>query len=174
MTQNAQIDAAVSQGGLIDPPGLDSGAPNVADIYAPDELAARFDLAALPSAPSWARRSVQATLARWRIGLEVIETAELLASELVTNAVRFAGDPSGLLTENNPAGVAHVSMMLRHIPGLLVIEVSDQNMNVPRVEDADADSEGGRGLVLVQALSKEWSYYFSRLGWKTVYCVISI
>jgi hypothetical protein len=88
--------------------------------------------------------------------------------------VRFAADPSGLLADPDLAGVAHVSMMLRHIPGLLVIEVSDQNMNVPRVKDADLDSVGGRGLMLVQALSKEWSYYFPRPGWKTVYCVISI
>jgi hypothetical protein len=141
---------------------------------APDELAARFGLAALPSAPSRARRYVQATLARWRVSPEAIETAELLASELVTNAVRFSADQSGLLADADPAGVAHVSMMLRHIPGLLIIEVSDQNMNVPRVKDAGLDSVGGRGLMLVQALSKEWSYYFPRPGWKTVYCVISI
>jgi Histidine kinase-like ATPase domain len=140
----------------------------------PDELAARFDLAALPSAPSRARRNAEATLARWSISPDAIETAKLLASELVTNAVRFAADPSGLLADPDPAGVAHVSMMLRHIPGLLVIEVSDQNMNVPKVKDADVDSQGGRGLMLVQALSKEWSYYFPRPGWKTVYCVISI
>jgi anti-sigma regulatory factor (Ser/Thr protein kinase) len=141
---------------------------------APDELAARFDLAALPTAPSWARRNVQATLGRWLIDPEATETAKLLASELVTNAVRFAADPSGQLQRSNPANVAYVRMTLRHIPGLLVIEVSDQNMNVPEVKDADVDSVGGRGLMLVQALSKEWSYYFTRLGWKTVYCVISI
>ncbi|HUZ22338.1 MAG TPA: ATP-binding protein [Streptosporangiaceae bacterium] len=141
---------------------------------APDESAAQIDLAALPSASFWARRHVQAILKQWQMSREAVETAELLASELVTNAVRFAADPSGRWPHPNPGNVAYISMTLRHIPGLLVIEVSDQNMNVPEVKDSDLDSEGGRGLMLVQALSKEWSYYFPRLGWKTVYCVISI
>jgi len=141
---------------------------------APDEASASIDLAALPSAAFWARCQVKAVLSEWQMGPEAIDTAELLASELVTNAVRFSTDPSGLLRAPNRANVAHISMTLRHIPGLLVIEVSDQNMNVPSLKENDPGSEGGRGLMLVQALSKEWSYYFPRLGWKTVYCVISI
>ncbi len=141
---------------------------------APRGPAAHIYLAALPSAPSWARRHARATLGEWDISQESTETAELLVSELVTNAARFATDPAGLLPQDNRADVAYVSMMLRHIPGLLVIEVSDQNMNVPEVRDRDVASEEGRGLMLVQALSREWSYFFPRPGWKTVYCVISI
>lgn len=141
---------------------------------APDESRSQIDLAAMPSASFWARRHVQATLKQWEINGEFVDTAELLASELVTNAVRFAADASGLWPQPNPGRVAYVSMTLRHIPGLLVIEVSDQNMNVPEVRECDFESEGGRGLMLVQALSKEWSYYFPRVGWKTVYCVITV
>jgi anti-sigma regulatory factor (Ser/Thr protein kinase) len=141
---------------------------------APDGSAAHIYLAALPSAPSWARRHARMTLSGWDISRESTETAELLVSELVTNAVRFATDPSGILPYRNSSDAAYVSMMLRYSPGLLVIEVSDQNMNVPAVWDGDLASEDGRGLMLVQALSKEWSYFFPRFGWKTVYCVISI
>lgn len=141
---------------------------------APDESTAQIDLAAMPSAAFWARRHVQAILKQWGMTGEIVETAKLLASELVTNAVQFAADSSGLWPQPNPAKVAYVSMTLRHIPGLLVIEVSDQNMNVPEVKERDFDSEGGRGLMLVQALSKEWSFYFPRAGWKTVYCVIAV
>jgi anti-sigma regulatory factor (Ser/Thr protein kinase) len=141
---------------------------------APDEASASIDLAASPSAAFWARRQVKAVLSEWRIDPEAIDTAELLASQLVTNAVRFTTDPPGPPRTPNRASVAHISMTLRHIPGLLVIEVSDQNMNVPRLKENDPGSEGGRGLMLVQALSKEWSYYFPRPGWKTVYCVISM
>jgi hypothetical protein len=71
---------------------------------APGELAARSGLAALPAAPSRARRNVQASLARWRTGPEAVKTAQVLAAELVTSAVRFAGDPSGLLTSTGPPG----------------------------------------------------------------------
>jgi len=140
----------------------------------PDEASASIGLAALPSAPFWARRQVKAIMSEWRMGPEAIDTAELLASELVTNAVRFTTESSGPLRPPRPGSVAHVSMTLRHIPGLLVIEVSDQNLNPPALKENDPGSEGGRGLMLVQALSKEWSYYFPRPGWKTVYCVISI
>ncbi len=41
------------------------------------------------------------------------------------------------------------------------------------ITDAETDAESGRGLMLVQALSKEWSYFFPPSGGKTVYCVIS-
>jgi anti-sigma regulatory factor (Ser/Thr protein kinase) len=141
---------------------------------APDELTAGLDLSALPLASSQARRHVQATLGRWSINQEAIETAELLASELVTNAVRFTADLACRLPGAHSVSEAHVRLVLRRIPGLLVIEVSDQDMNVPRVKENDFDSESGRGLTLVQALSKEWSYSFPRPGWKTVCCVISI
>jgi hypothetical protein len=139
----------------------------------PAESANHVSLAALPSAPSQARRHTRTTLAGWNICQESTETAELLVSELVTNAVRFVIDPSGPLLQNDPADTVYVSMTLRHVPGLLYIEVSDQNMNAPVVRESDVASEAGRGLMLVQALSKEWSYFFPRAGWKTVYCVIS-
>ena len=38
--------------------------------------------------------------------------------------------------------------------------------------EVDGEAEGGRGLMLVQALSKEWDYYLPRTGGKVVYCVL--
>jgi hypothetical protein len=61
---------------------------------------------------------------------------------------------------------------LWNLPELIVIEVSDENEKPPEVQVADQESQGGRGLVIVEALSREWSYYYPRPGWKTVYCVI--
>jgi anti-sigma regulatory factor (Ser/Thr protein kinase) len=89
----------------------------------------------------------------------VAEMAELLVSELVTNATRFSsGD---------------ITLTLWRLPGTLVIEVSDQaEAAMPELREPDSDSERGRGLVLVSALSREWSYYFPRPGWKTVYAVM--
>jgi len=54
-----------------------------------------------------------------------------------------------------------------------VIEVSDSDPNPPVLTDAPPDAESGRGLMLVQAFSKEWSYYFPPSGGKTTYAVIS-
>jgi hypothetical protein len=52
-------------------------------------------LVALPTSPFWARRYTRFFLDSCQgISAETAGTAELLVSELVTNAVRFAGDPA--------------------------------------------------------------------------------
>jgi hypothetical protein len=54
--------------------------------------AGTFVLAALPTSPSKARRYIRQFLGSCRgIGTGTADRAELLVSELVTNAVRFAG-----------------------------------------------------------------------------------
>jgi hypothetical protein len=68
--------------------------------------------------------------------------------------------------------VERISLTLRHLPGRIVVEVSDNNPSPPVVADAGTDAEDGRGLMLVQALSKEWGHFFPPAGGKTVYCVI--
>ena len=51
-------------------------------------------LVTLPTSPFWARRYTRMFLDSCRgIGEGTTEAAELLVSELVTNAVRFASDP---------------------------------------------------------------------------------
>lgn len=134
---------------------------------------ASIRLATLPSSPFWARRHTRDVLSRWML-TEITETAELLVSELVTNAVNFASPIPAGLRLSGLAGTGIIDVTLRYPPGRLVIEVSDSGTNPPVVADPDPDSENGRGLFLVQALSKEWSYFFPPFGGKTVYCVISL
>jgi hypothetical protein len=55
----------------------------------------------------------------------------------------------------------------------LIIEVSDPDPSPPIMAEVDSEAEGGRGLMLVQALSKEWDYYLPRTGGKVVYCVLA-
>jgi anti-sigma regulatory factor (Ser/Thr protein kinase) len=105
---------------------------------------------------------------------ETIETAELLVSELVTNAVKFAGPLPAGVRHTDLARVGIIDIMLRYLPDQLVIEVSDSDSRPPRAANPAPDSEGGRGLILVEALSKEWSYYFPPSGGKTVYCIMAL
>jgi anti-sigma regulatory factor (Ser/Thr protein kinase) len=112
-------------------------------------------------------------LRRWQTPVETIETAELLISELVTNAAKFAGPLPGRPWHSNLTSAGVIGVMLRYLPGQVVIEVSDSDPNPPVVANADLESENGRGLMLVQALSKEWSYFYPPSGGKTVYCAIS-
>jgi len=75
-----------------------------------------------------------------------VETAELLVSELTTNAIRAS---CGL-----PEPV--IRLWLVSDRSNLVIRVWDSSAELPVCRDADPDSECGRGLLLVEALSKEW------------------
>ena len=141
------------------------------DLTVSGEAAAYVELAALPMTPFWARRHAQAVLGAWQVPPETIETAVLLVSELVTNAI--AATTKAQTTRNLVAGSAGpIVQTLRRQPGRIVIEVSDSDASPPVLAEAGADAERGRGLMLVQALSKEWSYYLPPTGGKTVYCVI--
>jgi anti-sigma regulatory factor (Ser/Thr protein kinase) len=77
-----------------------------------------------------------------RLGLhEIHDDLVLVVSEMVTNAVRHAGPPVALEIQTDPDAV--------------LIAVKDGSPNRPRPRDAGQDAEGGRGLMLVDALSVE-------------------
>ncbi len=133
-----------------------------------------LELAALSSAPFWARCHTKATLRAWHLWQETIETAELLVSELITNSIQASGSVLEPKNYADLAGIDRVSLTLRLLPGRIVIEVIDSNPNPPLLADADADAENGRGLLLVQALSKEWGHFFRRTGGKTVFAVLDV
>ncbi|WP_024936382.1 ATP-binding SpoIIE family protein phosphatase [Actinomadura welshii] len=107
-------------------------------IPAPDVAA--WDLDPEPGTVRWVRAQVAARLAGW--GLEFLtDTAQLLVSELVTNAlVHGAG-----------------SLGLRMVRGrTLLCEVRDDGADLPHLRHADATDESGRGLQLVNHLAARW------------------
>jgi anti-sigma regulatory factor (Ser/Thr protein kinase) len=132
------------------------------------------ELTSSPATPSWARCQTRTVLRGWGVNAETIETAELLVSELTTNAVKFT-HPASFSWWQSPgrARAERIVLTLRHLTDQVVIEVSDPDMNPPRLGDSGVNAESGRGLMLVDALSKEWSYFFPPSGGKTVYCVLS-
>ncbi|MET9297411.1 ATP-binding protein [Streptomyces sp. NPDC003077] len=88
------------------------------------------------------RRFGTAQLRRWNLS-HLTETAELLISELVTNAVVHGKGPD-------------VCVSLAHAAGRLHIEVTDGSPHPPHLHHPGPDEEHGRGLLLVQALSHRW------------------
>jgi anti-sigma regulatory factor (Ser/Thr protein kinase) len=137
--------------------------------------AGTFALVALPTSPFWARRYTRSFLHSCRgMTEDTAQTAELLVSELVTNSVRFSGDPARTLRYSERANAGLISLSLRHFPDGLLIEVYDTDSNPPVRSSPDDDAENGRGLMLVDALSKEWSYFFLPGGGKVVYCFLEI
>jgi DNA-binding NarL/FixJ family response regulator len=89
-----------------------------------------------------ARRFMEETLRRWECG-GVLDVVNLLVTELVTNAVVHGGSE------------ADVSVVLT--PDALRVEVGDKDEFVPAPKGADDDwATSGRGLALVEAMSRAW------------------
>jgi anti-sigma regulatory factor (Ser/Thr protein kinase) len=86
------------------------------------------------------------------------DNAELIVSELVTNAIR-AYERVGAR-----ADVPVVRIWLACDGARLVIHVWDGTDDMPVRRDAGPDQESGRGLVLVESLSQDWGAYRTAIG----------
>jgi hypothetical protein len=83
--------------------------------------AGTFALVALPTSPFWARRYTRTFLDSCRgVDADTVATAELIVSELVTNAVRFSGNPARTLRYSECADAGLISLSLRHFRGTLL------------------------------------------------------
>jgi serine phosphatase RsbU (regulator of sigma subunit)/anti-sigma regulatory factor (Ser/Thr protein kinase) len=105
-------------------------------------LDAATTLAAEPTSGAAARRFVERTLTGVPSDPERLDTVVLLASELVTNAVRHAAAPSEL--------------RLRVRSGRVRLEVHDPSPHLPAPRGRDSDAASGRGMLLVAALAEAW------------------
>lgn len=127
-------------------------------------------LVAEPRAAGWARRHACAILHGWHLDEGTVDTIELLVSELVTNAVITCGRSPGASSQNR----ACILLVLRRFPRHVMVEVSDPDPRPPVLAKASPESERGRGLALVEALSSSWSYAPRALGGKTVFCTVEV
>lgn len=107
--------------------------------------------------PSQARKAVRNAVLAWECGEEVAEIAELLTSELATNAVLHASDSREYLVEMHVAG------------GFLAVGVIDYGRGVPRVAQVKSGDTHGRGLAMVNKLAHTWGVESLRGGGKKVY-----
>ncbi|MEU2716284.1 ATP-binding SpoIIE family protein phosphatase [Streptomyces sp. NPDC007205] len=106
---------------------------------APDQVAG-WEIPNDPAAVSEARKITSSLLSAWDLE-EAAFTTELVVSELVTNAIRYGGDPIQLRLIRDAA---------------LVCEVSDGSSTAPHLRSARLYDEGGRGLGLVAQLTDRW------------------
>ncbi|MEV7558302.1 SpoIIE family protein phosphatase [Streptomyces sp. NPDC089795] len=121
-------------------------------VLAPERVAS-WELPAEPTSAARARHLTQATLSGWGLE-EAAFTAELVVSELVTNAYRYGGG-------------APVTLRIIRDRGL-ICEVSDSSSTAPHLRRARTTDEGGRGLFLVAQLTERWGTRYTRDG-KTVW-----
>ncbi|MCQ9134982.1 ATP-binding protein [Streptomyces hilarionis] len=119
-----------------------------------------------PRAVTVCRRTLRLVLTLHGL-IHLVDTAELLASELVSNAVLHTKGPACL--------------RLRFRDGVLQVGAWDADPEPPeppgRLEDlAEAEAEGGRGMALVRACSDLWHWQpLSRMGHrgKLVWCELN-
>lgn len=110
-------------------------------------------LGALPGAVPCARLHTRLVLAEW--GLKALaDTAELIVSELITNAVRAS---AGLPEAQH--SLPTVRMWLSADVERVLVQVWDADHQLPEPEQPGLDAEHGRGLLLVEALSEAWGAY---------------
>ncbi|WP_329140901.1 ATP-binding protein [Streptomyces sp. NBC_01476] len=95
-----------------------------------------------PRCVTLARHELVAALDEWKLP-ELADTAELVLSELLTNALRHARVPRDRLMETR----------YERLSAAVRLEVHDADEAWPVVRHAAADSECGRGLALVGALT---------------------
>ncbi|WP_055481446.1 ATP-binding SpoIIE family protein phosphatase [Sphaerimonospora mesophila] len=106
----------------------------------PSEHVAQWLMEPQPMTPARVRGLVSRTLTSW--GLEqMVPVAQLLASELVTNAVRRTSRPITI-------------RLLR--TDVLLCEVSDDDHRMPALHEPGLLDEYGRGLYLVSQLAERW------------------
>jgi anti-sigma regulatory factor (Ser/Thr protein kinase) len=111
------------------------------------------------SAPRRARAVLRDALKTWELdGLG--EITELLASELVSNAVDHAG------------GAITLRVIARADRSVVRLEVDDLSPALPTVAHPDQRSTTGRGMLIIDTLATDWGVVPHPDGGKTVWCEI--
>jgi anti-sigma regulatory factor (Ser/Thr protein kinase) len=119
------------------------------------------------TAAAAARSVVEDAIRTWRVPVDV-DVAVLLTSELVTNAV----------THGTPAAGTFVLLTVACDMACLRVDVHDGSGDLPVLDtglsdEAPAEAETGRGLLLVTSLSAEWGFYRTPAG-KAVYFTLEL
>jgi serine phosphatase RsbU (regulator of sigma subunit)/PAS domain-containing protein/anti-sigma regulatory factor (Ser/Thr protein kinase) len=118
----------------------------------PEGSTADWQFPAEPAIVAEARDAVLGRLKDWNLSGNTFPT-ELIVSELLTNAIRYAGGPIGLRLIRDET---------------LICEVSDPSETQPHLRRARETDEGGRGLFLVAQLAHRWGSRYTASG-KTIW-----
>ncbi|TDD76241.1 ATP-binding protein [Actinomadura darangshiensis] len=157
----AQANVPVAAPGLAGLwPAPHAGIPRTARRVLPAEI----------TAPRSAREFTQVTLEAWDLASDA-EDVVVAVSELVTNALRHGLD--GL---PQPLPLCPIQLVLIGHPRRLVVSVTDPGGRTPQPIPSDPDRfvEGGRGLLVVGAISDSWGWARLATGGKAVWAAFDL
>lgn len=152
------------------PPGHTVQVPPLADPQGNDvtgcwPLRSFLELGALPSAVPCARLHTRQLLWEWGLAAALGDDAELLVSEIVTNAIQIA---------RADARNAPVRLWLLADRTRLLMLIWDASPLPPVRMNTSDDAENGRGLQLVDTLSTRWDFFTHQHGGKVVWASLDI
>ncbi|WP_327433887.1 SpoIIE family protein phosphatase [Streptomyces sp. NBC_01236] len=116
-------------------------------VLPPDRIA-DWDVPLDPAAVAGMRDAMSQKLDEWGLS-ELGFSMELVLSELVTNAIRYASEP------------IHVRLIRDRT---LICEVADGSSTSPHLRYAATMDEGGRGLFLVSQMTERWGTRYTPQG----------
>lgn len=132
-------------------------------------LQTHLELAATSSAVPCARGRVRAVAHEWGLA-ELADTAELLASELTTNALQAS---ERLKSRADLAIAPFVRIWITSDQTSIMIHVWDASDAMPVRQEAGPGDDCGRGLMILDALSGDWGAYRTAEGGKVVWAMIT-
>ncbi|WP_433478654.1 ATP-binding protein [Spirillospora sp. CA-142024] len=141
-------------------PAPHAGTPRTARRVLPAEI----------TAPRSAREFTQVTLEAWGL-TDTAGDVVVAVSELVTNALRH-----GLEGLPQPLPLCPIQLVLIGHPRRLVVSVTDPGGRAPVPVPCDPDRfvEGGRGLLVVGAISDAWGWARLATGGKAVWAAFDL
>jgi anti-sigma regulatory factor (Ser/Thr protein kinase) len=150
-----------TSGPLLCAPALPGGAGGAA----PAQPTATCTLSARPESVKSGRAFTRMTLADWGMA-ELTDMAELVVSELMTNALRH-GVPAARAADGQT-----VRLRLLAQPPFVMCMVTDPGTEIPVLRDSDLAAESGRGLQVVEACSVRWGWHLLDEGGKVVWALL--
>jgi anti-sigma regulatory factor (Ser/Thr protein kinase) len=138
--------------------------PGRLHAVAADSRYASAQLDPQPAAAARARRLTRETLIRWDMAASLTDDAEIIAAEIVANAINAV--PPGT------TGLAIVYAIHAAPPGLRIY-TWDIGPGHPVPANPDPDALSGRGLTIINALTERWGWWPTPSGGKVVYATLA-
>jgi len=95
----------------------------------------------------------------------LVETVELVVSELATNAIKASVGIDGIMPSyTQQERLKCIGLFLASDRQRVLVDVWDSNPRPPVRAEADEQSESSRGLLLVDALCEKWDWHRPKDG----------